>query len=149
MTSDLERLIQATHADPFSYLGMHKGKQGIVVRVMDPTAASVAIIELDSSGPGAACEQIDAAGVFEVWLDSTELFAYELLITDAEGQQRRCRADRMERRLQEGVAGRAHQTGHRHRIAARKDQTGIHSPFNSEVLGHVNQLAGFGGHHAR
>ncbi|MBT3343939.1 MAG: 1,4-alpha-glucan branching protein GlgB [Gemmatimonadetes bacterium] len=91
MTSDLERLIQATHADPFSYLGMHKGKQGIVVRVMDPTAASVAIIELDSSGPGAACEQIDAAGVFEVWLDSTELFAYELLITDAEGQQRRCR----------------------------------------------------------
>lgn len=89
--TDRERLLQANHADPFSYLGMHKHEKGIVVRVLDPEATSVAIVALDDPAGGTNCERIDAAGLFEAILAVDESFAYELIITDGAGEQRRCR----------------------------------------------------------
>jgi 1,4-alpha-glucan branching enzyme len=44
---DIDRLLAGSHHDPHSVLGVHKGKNGVVARVLRPGASAVAVVSGD------------------------------------------------------------------------------------------------------
>jgi 1,4-alpha-glucan branching enzyme len=65
--AEAERLLTATHHDPFSFLGPHRLRDGRwVIRIFQPRAATVTIHPGDRLP--IAAEKVHAAGVFEVML---------------------------------------------------------------------------------
>jgi 1,4-alpha-glucan branching enzyme len=70
--SDLDRLLRAEHGDPFSVLGPHldAGKDGHVIRVVQPYATEVAMLLGDQVIPA---KRIAAEGIFEAILPTQQL----------------------------------------------------------------------------
>lgn len=87
--SDVERILNAEHPDPFSFLGMHRAHpRGLVVRVFLPWAKEVTIVEV---GEGASCRyptsRVHAEGFFEATIpDREEFFAYCVQARDGAGE---------------------------------------------------------------
>jgi 1,4-alpha-glucan branching enzyme len=88
---DLNALLGARHADPFSVLGLHADADGdLWVRVMLPGAESVAVQDTRSGRRVALLEQRDPDGLFEgVVPRRRQRFDYRLQVTWAHGHSTR------------------------------------------------------------
>ncbi len=79
------QIIEARHHDPFAYLGMHAGQEGVVVRVFHPWVSRVRVIGLYGEGAW-DLEKTDPAGLFELTIPGRrEVFGYALELTSPEG----------------------------------------------------------------
>ena len=59
---DLQKLVNATHRDPFAVLGRHRENDGLLVRVLLPHAETVSIAE-----GGHTLQRIEGTDIFEWW----------------------------------------------------------------------------------
>jgi len=76
---EIAALVAGRHGDPFAFLGMHEGPEGLVVRAFLPGALTVAVIESASGAVAAAAERVHEAGLFVATLSlRREPFAYRL-----------------------------------------------------------------------
>jgi 1,4-alpha-glucan branching enzyme len=92
---ELHSLVELIHQSPHSLLGMQPlgGGAGLVVRAFLPDAAKVEAQPVHEKGkPRFALKRIHEAGVFEGTTKSAkDVYAYDLVITDHQGQTRRTR----------------------------------------------------------
>ncbi|MCQ8128719.1 1,4-alpha-glucan branching protein GlgB [Methylomonas rivi] len=82
LDSDLIRIIEAKHHDPFSVLGRHTSNQKTVIRAFLPYAETVSIGE-----KGPAMQRISGTDLFECYPAASQNIAphYELFWTDKDG----------------------------------------------------------------
>ncbi len=79
LEGDVDRIVHASHSDPFAVLGMHRETDGLVVRAFLPGADQVAVLDRDGAKPVATLEKTHGDGFFEGGLDSrAEPFPYLL-----------------------------------------------------------------------
>ena len=92
---ELRSLVQLTHQSPHSLLGMQPlgGKAGVVVRALLPTAKKVEVQPVhEKDRPAFELKRIPNTDVFEgVTALANSVYAYDLVITDHQGQTRRTR----------------------------------------------------------
>ena len=92
---ELESLTQAQHRHPHQLLGMHPlgDGSGVVVRAYLHNAAKVEVVAvLEKTRPKIALERIHDSGLFEgVAKGSSKVYAYDLVVTDYQGNTRRNR----------------------------------------------------------
>ena len=92
---ELRSLVQLTHQSPHSLLGMQPlgGKAGVVVRALLPTAKKVEVQPVhEKDRPAFELKRIPNTDVFEgVTTLANAVYAYDLVITDHQGQTRRTR----------------------------------------------------------
>jgi 1,4-alpha-glucan branching enzyme len=92
---ELHSLVQARHRTPHQLLGMHPlgDGSGLVVRALLPNAAKVEVHPThEKNRPKFQLKQLDACGLFEaVVKDVKKVYAYDLVITDYQGNVRRTR----------------------------------------------------------
>ena len=86
---ELRTLVELRHRSPHSVLGMHPVGDGpsVVVRAFQPGAAKVEVRTLsESDGSSVELQRIHDAGVFEAVAHAPNgIYAYELVITDGQG----------------------------------------------------------------
>jgi 1,4-alpha-glucan branching enzyme len=94
-SAELESLVQARHNHPHQLLGMHPlgDGSGVVVRALVPGAAKIeAIPTHEKSKPRLKLKRLHEAGLFEgVAKTAAQVYAYDLSITDAQGNTRQSR----------------------------------------------------------
>jgi len=92
---ELESLVHARQREPHRLLGMHPlgDGSGVVVRAYLPNAAAVEAVPVhEPAMPRIRLERLHESGLFEgVSRATPRVFAYELVITDYQGGQRRTR----------------------------------------------------------
>ncbi len=92
---ELHSLIGLVHQSPHTLLGMHPlgDGSGLVVRAFSPDAARVEIQPThEKNKPKFELKRIHTAGLFEgITTSSKRVYAYDLVITDHQGQTRRTR----------------------------------------------------------
>ncbi len=92
---ELRSLVQLTHQSPHSLLGMQPlgGKAGVVVRALLPTAKKIEVQPVhEKDRPTFELKRIPNTDVFEgVTTLANSVYAYDLVITDHQGQTRRTR----------------------------------------------------------
>ena len=92
---ELQSIVLARLRAPHQFLGMHHlaDGSGIVVRAFLPNAAKVeAHPTHEKKKPKIVLQQIEASGLYEgVSTAATSIYAYDLVITDYQGQVRRTR----------------------------------------------------------
>jgi 1,4-alpha-glucan branching enzyme len=90
-----ESLLQVQHRHPHQLLGMHPlgDGNGIVVRAYLQNAAAVEVVPVvEKNRPRIKLERLHESGLFEgVSHETSKVYAYDLLITDYQGQTRRTR----------------------------------------------------------
>ncbi len=93
--AELDSLVQVIHRSPHQLLGMHPlgDGSGVVVRAFLPWATKVeALPSREPDQPKIALKRIHESGVFEgVNATAKRVFAYDLVITDAQGNEHRTR----------------------------------------------------------
>ena len=92
---ELHSLVELIHQAPHSLLGMQPlgGGAGLVVRAFLPDAAKIAVQPVhEKDKPRFALKRIHEAGLFEgVTKSAKDVYAYDLVITNHQGQTRRTR----------------------------------------------------------
>src|ERR1017187_10054799 len=92
---ELRSLVQLTHQSPHTLLGMHPlgDGSGLVVRALVPDAKKVAIQPVhEKDRPKFELKRIPKTDVFEgVTQSANAVYAYDLVITDRKGHERRTR----------------------------------------------------------
>ncbi|MDB6110916.1 MAG: alpha,4-glucan:alpha,4-glucan 6-glycosyltransferase, partial [Pedosphaera sp.] len=92
---ELQSLTQVRHRSPHQLLGMHPlgDGSGVVVRAFLPNAAKVEVIPThEKTKPRIQLKQLDPSGLYEgVTTGANQVYAYDLVITDYQGQVRRTR----------------------------------------------------------
>ena len=92
---ELKSLVHAQHRSPHQLLGMHPlgDGSGVVVRALLQNAARVEIVPtLEKDKPRIRLERLDDAGLFEGTAKGpNRVYAYDLVITDFQGKERRQR----------------------------------------------------------
>ena len=93
--AELDSLVNALHASPHQLLGMHPlgDGTGLVVRALLQNAARVEVVPVhEPQKPSFVLERLDARGLFEGTTPAAQrTFAYDLVITDFQGNTRRTR----------------------------------------------------------
>jgi 1,4-alpha-glucan branching enzyme len=93
--AELQSLVQALHRHPHELLGMHPlgDGSGVVVRAYLLNAAAVEVVPvLEKTRSKFKLERIHESGLFEgVANGANKVYAYDLVITDFQGQTRRMR----------------------------------------------------------
>jgi 1,4-alpha-glucan branching enzyme len=93
--AEIESLVQARHSSPHSLLGMHPlgPGLGVVVRAYLPNAARVEVVPVhEAAMPRIVLERLDDSGLYEGASRETDrVYAYDLVVTDCQGKQRRTR----------------------------------------------------------
>jgi 1,4-alpha-glucan branching enzyme len=93
--AELASLSELRHASPHSLLGMHAldGRKGLVVRAQVPDAVRIELVPThESHRPHFLLSRLGDTTVFEGTTDlATEIYAYDLVITDHAGQRRQQR----------------------------------------------------------
>src|SRR5688572_12695489 len=93
--AELESLVQTTHRSPHQLLGMHPlgDGTGVIVRALLPNAAQVEIIPThEKAKPKIKLERLHESGLFEGMTKGAQhVYAYDLVITDFQGNVRRTR----------------------------------------------------------
>ena len=93
--AELESLIHVLLRSPHTLLGMHPlgDGSGVVVRALVPNAAKVEIQPVhEKDKPSIKLERLHECGLFEGMSQKTnKVYAYDLIITDYQGQVRRTR----------------------------------------------------------
>ena len=94
-SAELDSLIQVQHRNPHSLLGMHPlgDGSGVVVRAFLPNAASIEVVPTQEKGkPSFKLTQLNEAGLYEgVSKAAGKVYAYELVVTDYQGNKRKMR----------------------------------------------------------
>ncbi len=76
VTSDIQKIINVEHHDPFSVLGMHpevkNGKTVITVRAFDPHATDVEVIDADDRKKTWKAKKVHKNGLFEAIIQERE-----------------------------------------------------------------------------
>jgi 1,4-alpha-glucan branching enzyme len=85
--TDQQRLIQARHAQPHAYLGMHPRRGGVVARAFLKGATACAVVEPDAKdAPGYPMRRLAEEGLFEVAIPKRpRVFKYQLRATYPDG----------------------------------------------------------------
>jgi 1,4-alpha-glucan branching enzyme len=83
--SAVEALIRAEHGDPFSILGPHPDRDGLIIRAYLPNALGVDVLERDTGNRICAMDQAQAPGLYFCRLDIAR--PYLLHIRWATGEQ--------------------------------------------------------------
>jgi 1,4-alpha-glucan branching enzyme len=81
-----EAIVQGRHADPFAYLGPHRRSGGAILRVMQPAAQAVDLLD-PATGKRVPLERVHRAGLFAVELAAMPA-GYRLCIAAADGSVR-------------------------------------------------------------
>jgi len=93
--AELETLIEAKSRSPHQLLGMHPlgDGSGVVVRAFLPNAAAVEVVPtVEKDKPAIKLECLHKSGLFEgVTKKTSRVYAYDLIITDYQGNVRRTR----------------------------------------------------------
>lgn len=93
--AELQSLVRLEHHQPHQLLGMHPlgGGAGLVVRALIPGAKRVDIAPVhEAKKPTVRLKKVHPCGLFEgVITTVSQVYAYDLAITDAQGQVRRQR----------------------------------------------------------
>lgn len=93
--AELDTLIQVQQPSPHSLLGMHAlgDRRGVVVRAFLHNAAKVEAVPVhEPAMPRIELKRLDESGLYEGSTRKTDrVFAYDLIITDYQGKQRRTR----------------------------------------------------------
>jgi len=89
--SDIERIVQAVHHDPFSILGPHRVQmeegERLAIRVFIPSAESVQVVR-NADGAEAAAARVHGEGFFEALLDAPDGWEkYRVRARDRSGKQ--------------------------------------------------------------
>jgi 1,4-alpha-glucan branching enzyme len=74
----IERIVQGADGDPFSFLGIHRSDDGVVVRAFRPRAERLYAVDARSGQIALALERIHPAGFFSGELARAEPFPYRL-----------------------------------------------------------------------
>jgi 1,4-alpha-glucan branching enzyme len=92
---ELETLLNVRHRSPHALLGMHPlgNGTGLVVRAFLPNAAKVEAVPVhEQEKPRIKLKRLHEAGLFEgVTREAHHVYAYDLVVTDAQGRQTRSR----------------------------------------------------------
>ena len=92
---ELESLVNVQQRSPHALLGVHPlgDGSGLVVRAFLPDAAAVEIVPVhEKARPAFKLKRLHEAGVFEgVTRDANRVYAYDLVVTDRQGDRRRTR----------------------------------------------------------
>ena len=82
MSNRIKTLVSGDEYDPFSFLGMHEeaGTGEVTVRVFDPTATRVAVVDRASGRSVAELERVHVAGFFQGAV-GRDRFSYRLRVT--------------------------------------------------------------------
>ncbi len=88
-SAELDSFLAATHGDPFAFLGPHRVGDQWVVRVFEPRAVEVEVVDVHKAGRTTPAERVHDAGFFEAVLPEAgeELPAYRLRFKDAAGHE--------------------------------------------------------------
>ncbi len=82
----INAIVYAYHGDPFSVLGPHEFKNGLIVRAFLPFAESVSLIPADKSA-SYPMHMSQEGGFFEVWVPEKQLpFDYQYQIVSYSGE---------------------------------------------------------------
>ncbi len=84
---EIDHILGAHHADPFSVLGMHGYGEGLAVRVFRPDAKSISVVDAGDSKRDWPMQRVHEEGFFEVKIDRREYFDYRLRIEPWNGEQ--------------------------------------------------------------
>lgn len=89
--SDVIRIVEGEHKDPFSTLGIHKAEDltgnllGMAVRAFIPDSEAIEVIPSDGGAPY-AMKMVHSAGFYEAAItDRGDFFPYKLQVTDRSG----------------------------------------------------------------
>ena len=75
----IEAIVEARHADPFAFLGMHKTEAGLCVRALLPEAERVAVVDGTTGKLAADGRRVHPAGLFVADLPGRhDIFRYRL-----------------------------------------------------------------------
>ena len=85
ITPELAALARGEHGDPFALLGMHAGEAGVVVRTLQPQAASVRVIDRKTGRAVAELPRIGDYGLFGGPVGRRRRFAYRLRLAEDGG----------------------------------------------------------------
>jgi 1,4-alpha-glucan branching enzyme len=81
-------IIEARHDDPFSFLGMHASREGIVVRAMLPAADRMAVVDQATGAVAGNGVRVHAEGFFvATFAGRQQPFAYRLRIAEDGGDR--------------------------------------------------------------
>ncbi|MDH5677111.1 MAG: 1,4-alpha-glucan branching protein GlgB [Nitrospinota bacterium] len=83
---EVDRIVNADHHDPYSVLGIHPVKRGVVVRAFSPESAEIAVVDIHNRDLRYPMEKTDEAGFFEVFIPKRDIFAYDLHKVNFQGQ---------------------------------------------------------------
>jgi 1,4-alpha-glucan branching enzyme len=78
-------ILRSDLRDPFEVLGMHQGNNGVSVRVFDPAARAITVLDRESGQPAAGMERVHNEGIFEAWIPNRSYFKYDLAVTRHDG----------------------------------------------------------------
>ncbi|VAX15142.1 1,4-alpha-glucan (glycogen) branching enzyme, GH-13-type, partial [hydrothermal vent metagenome] len=84
--SEIKRIINADHRDPFSVLGIHETDAGVAIRCFNPESAEVAVIDIYDRKARYQMKKTDPAGFFEVVIPGRKIFAYDLHMVTYRGE---------------------------------------------------------------
>jgi 1,4-alpha-glucan branching enzyme len=73
-------IASADHPDPFSYLGMHADRKGVIVRAFQPGARGVEVVDASNGQVAARLERVHDDGVFSGTIAGRQPFAYRLRV---------------------------------------------------------------------
>jgi len=92
---ELASLINVQHRSPHQLLGMHPlgDGTGLVARALVPGAAAIEVVPVhEKAMPRIKLKRVHESGLFEgITREATRVYAYDLVIADAQGHSRRTR----------------------------------------------------------
>lgn len=83
---DIKRILNADHHDPHSVLGVHPVEGGVTIRVFDPDAAEISVIDIHDAKSRYLMKQFGDSGFFIAFIPDREIFAYDLHIVTYQGE---------------------------------------------------------------
>jgi 1,4-alpha-glucan branching enzyme len=79
---EIAAIVEARHDDPFSFLGMHRAAEGVVVRALLPTAETMAVVDAATEGIAGRGALVHPQGLFVAAIaDRSEPFDYRLRVS--------------------------------------------------------------------
>jgi 1,4-alpha-glucan branching enzyme len=82
---EIDAVVAAEHGDPFSFLGLHRTPEGMVVRTMQPRAVKVEVIDATTNTVVGELPRLRAEGFYAGLVRRDEPFAYRLRLDFGNG----------------------------------------------------------------
>ncbi len=86
LEAEIDAVLAARHDNPFAFLGMHAVSGGLAVRVVQPRAARVWLLEAGTDRAVAELPRVRPEGFFALTLEGAQPFAYRLRLEYGDGE---------------------------------------------------------------